>query len=551
MKKLKNIILSKHFLLGLIVIMCICNGILVYTHYDRIIYYDSSPEMQLAKLLFDERCFLSKNWFYSTEIRAFYMQWVFTPLFLFTDNWKTIRTVGTVVWNLLLTFSLKYALDGISSGKRNYVIAILVEMPLSWVWYWYTVINLYYIPMVFIIFMCLGGFIRYQKYCKMRYLMIPAVVAVLGGLNGIRGTLTLFIPLFLATVVLQLWRMINDVDIVREGYKHFEFTKIVNSFSTIASASFLLLLNITGYLINSKVFSQAYHFSSYENYKLVSLNFERIQQTLNGLLRIFGYGEGGSVRLFSIHGVSWLLASFILAVTIYIYIYIYYNLKDVVVMKPSDNTATQDNFGKFIILSCSSIAFFIHFFVQSFCNAPIEPRYYIPIFAMVFLVWGIYLGVDKNIFRKFFLLLCVTVSVIFCSAVTCKDFIYRDVVGKQLRDVVAYLDQNNYSAGYSEFNVGASLPELTSKHIPMYYTADWQSLKSQNWLEVNGVEKLDGKVFLLLSNSRYKKNLEKSTAIQEGRIAFQNKGYTVLEYDNNFVLWETVKKNVLINRITK
>ena len=85
----------------------------------------------------------------------------------------------------------------------------------------------------------------------------------------------------------------------------------------------------------------------------------------------------------------------------------------------------------------------------------------------------------------------------------------------------------------------------------MYYTADWQSLKSQNWLEVNGVEKLDGKVFLLLSNSQYKKNLEKSIALQGGTIAFQNKAYTVLEYENNFVLWETVKKKVMSNRITK
>ena len=548
---MKDIILSRRFLFGLMVILCICNGILVYIHYDRIIYYDSAPEMQLAKLLFAERCFISKNWFYSTEIRAFYLQWVFTPLFLFTDNWRIIRTIGTVIWNLLMTFSLKYALDAFSSGKRNYVIAMLVEMPLSWIWYWYTVINLYYIPIVFIIFICLGGFIRYLKYRKKRYLMISAVVAVLGGLNGIRGTLTLFVPLFLATVVLQLWRMINDADIVREGYKQFGFTKIENNFSTIAPASFLLLLNVTGYLINSKIFSQAYYFKSYENCKLIGLNFEQIQQTLNGLLCIFGYGEGGSVRLFSIYGISWLFAAFLLAITIYVYIFIYNKLKDIDTAKRTGNTATQVNYGKLIILTCSSIAFFIHFFVQFFSNAPIEPRYYIPIFAMAFLVWGIYLSVDKNIVRKVILLLCVTISIALCSAVTGRVFIKWDAVGKQLRDVVAYLNQKNYSAGYSEFYVGACLPELTSKHVPMYYTADWQSLKSQNWLEVNGVEKLDGKVFLLLSNSQYKKNLEKSIALQGGTIAFQNKAYTVLEYENNFVLWETVKKKVMSNRITK
>lgn len=58
---------------------------------------DMSSELVLARLLADEGSLISKNWFYSTELRVLNTQLVFMPLFLVFDNWHTVRVLGTAL----------------------------------------------------------------------------------------------------------------------------------------------------------------------------------------------------------------------------------------------------------------------------------------------------------------------------------------------------------------------------------------------------------------------------------------------------------------------
>lgn len=48
---------------------------------DLLLDDDMSAELILSELLSRERAILSKSWFYSTELRVFNMQLIFTPLF--------------------------------------------------------------------------------------------------------------------------------------------------------------------------------------------------------------------------------------------------------------------------------------------------------------------------------------------------------------------------------------------------------------------------------------------------------------------------------------
>ena len=56
---------------------------------------DDSAEMILANLLAREGGILSRNWFYSTEIRVLNNQIVMSLLFRVFKNWLVVRTLGT------------------------------------------------------------------------------------------------------------------------------------------------------------------------------------------------------------------------------------------------------------------------------------------------------------------------------------------------------------------------------------------------------------------------------------------------------------------------
>ena len=86
--------------------LSLCFGLAFsYLLFCRSGYLDSdmSSELMLAELLSREGGIISKNWYYSTELRVLNTQLVFAPLFLLFDNWHAVRVLGTLIlWGILL-----------------------------------------------------------------------------------------------------------------------------------------------------------------------------------------------------------------------------------------------------------------------------------------------------------------------------------------------------------------------------------------------------------------------------------------------------------------
>lgn len=195
---------------------------------------DAASELVLAKHLADSGGgLLSKNWYYSTELKVLCDQLAFELMFFLTDNWHLVRMGGTLILLGLLVLSVYY-------------------------------------------------FCR-ETGCRRNFPLLAALLSLAAGLLGFRLLLNLYIPLVLA-VLMYLWLnkgaslkkklllagtgtvtgaaligcVINQTILARQ-YCFQDFTQLsFAGFSFRGVENFLGgLLEILGYRAGAPVFSQA------------------------------------------------------------------------------------------------------------------------------------------------------------------------------------------------------------------------------------------------------------------------------------------------------
>ena len=117
---------------------------------------DNTAELVLAELLNREGGILSKNWYYSTELRVLNTQLVMAPLFSFFSDWHVIRAVGTGILLVILLLSWIFLCRSLSLGKYLIYLSPLILWPFSGMYMGFVLFGLYYIPHLVILFISLG-----------------------------------------------------------------------------------------------------------------------------------------------------------------------------------------------------------------------------------------------------------------------------------------------------------------------------------------------------------------------------------------------------------
>ena len=77
---------------------------------DRLTDSDISSEMLLARLLNEEHGLISKNWFYSTELRVLNIQIFYSFFFHIFRDWTMVRVATCIVSYLLMLVGYYYLL---------------------------------------------------------------------------------------------------------------------------------------------------------------------------------------------------------------------------------------------------------------------------------------------------------------------------------------------------------------------------------------------------------------------------------------------------------
>lgn len=108
---------------------------------------------------------LSSGWWYSTELRVFYLQPVYRLMLLFFPNdWYTAHVLGQAVWILFLIFAWRFLTKEMQLGGISYLIGVLaLVLPIGGQSLLFALYGGFYLPQMVLLCVTLALFIRFQR----------------------------------------------------------------------------------------------------------------------------------------------------------------------------------------------------------------------------------------------------------------------------------------------------------------------------------------------------------------------------------------------------
>ncbi len=467
---------------------------------------DDASELILGKLLASENSLLSKNWFYSTELRVLNTNIFYALIFKFTNDFFTVRMVSyLLMWIVLLLiyFGLCKALN---IQKNKVISACLLFIPFSDYYYSFVLSTAYYIPHIAVSFLTIMLLELYVNKKKTVYLIVGGLLAILAGLGGPRQILVTYLPLCLAAFFSCAFKKDDD------NY-FFKYSLIV------------LIASGVGFVVNNKILAKTFTFLSYDSIRFNTFDIERLVALVNGFILNYGYKTGEVLSSLTItNGVA--------AVCILLTVYaIYYPLKH--------KEEVSDTYYRFSLFVLFNYIIFILLYVCT--DMFYENRYYLPlIIFFVPLITLFFEEVDFQIFNiKKTVLYCV-----FILMVMAQGFAYAYSYNKfdsniEKREILKVLEDGDYTNGYASFWNGNVYTELSNGEIEVWVFQDIVLKETDNfddlyrWLQVkeHTSTKPSGKVFVLLSSDEYKATPLKKY-LKEENVIYNSTSYIMFGYQS-------------------
>ena len=461
------------FLLGIILITEI--ALLTYAtwrwgelHLDS----DDSAEMILSELLSRSGEIVSKNWYYSTEIRVLNTQLIMGTLFHFFTDWHVVRTVGTGILLVILVESFLFLCKATQIGEELMCFTPLLIWPFSPVYQDIVLFGLYYIPHLCIIFLTLGLILnRKEERRKIRF-GILLVLAFIAGLGGIRMLVICYTPLLFAAGL-------SKFPFVRTPHKKI---KEYLSFSALAA-----LACAFGYLINNKVLAKQYSFLSW-GIHFVAPQKSRFLDVIKSTFSVLGAGVPRDASLASIaRFMAFLLCIALLFMLIRLLCNWFYLEEE-----------TQ------ILLSFFTFSFLITAFVAVFSTQPWSSRYMIMPCIGFTVVLAAYFKCFPLSF-PFSRTICVflIVTELLTGVVQYRTVIQTNKYQK-IDAAYQFILDSGMEFGFGDWDASDMLTEISNGRIHLCKLIDFGTPQAWYWLMEKDFQKYArGKqVFLLLNNDR-------------------------------------------------
>ena len=442
---------------------------------------DESSEMILSSLLAKNGGILSRDWYYSTELRVLNNQIIFSTLLRVFDSWHKARLLS----NVLLYFILLTAAWGFcrSYGLRRwfpYVAAVLL-MPISMVYFKIVLKGVYYIPHIAMVFATLAMLIPFSsgnKRKKWLSIVFAALLAIAAGMGGLRMLLVCYLPLMTAAL----------------GYGlAMDWKENAKPYVTFAGIN--LLAAGAGYLLNRGVLSRIYTFRSYESVGYTTPTAQRLFDILSGFLEDLGY-KGGTLFSFAIVSCGVALGILVLAVCC--------------AVRMIRRRELYSDAAVFLgIYYLSAIGVFA--LLYSFTNMTYYSQYSLPIMVLSIPVCFAGFSVQKPVKPR--RISCGMILMTLAVALSGMGVYQtaKGMVNYEQADVAWYLLDSGYRNGYATFWNANVLTELTNGEIQVWDWGDQVFPDEQmnidemfQWLQLKSHETThpEGNVFVLLTKAQ-------------------------------------------------
>lgn len=496
----------------------------IKTRINFLLNSDDSSELILARLLSSENKLLSKNWYYSTELRVISAQIFYAFFFKIFDNWHKVRIASYICLYTTMIATYYFTCKKLKIQKYFFITAALLMIPFSNEYFMFTLKGAHYIFYISITFFTLGLCESYvaemNKNRQKIYIAIGLLCSIFVGMGGVRQLTILYIPLVLVASIIMISellvtnkKIICNLTLENKKYIIFSITSFIGS--------------VIGYIINTKVLSKIYSFSNWNDFSFTGFDISKLSPIIDGFLSSYGYTPG---KIFS----SALLCNFLCAcwliLTVGSCIYFLKNKKSV---EPAH----------FRLALFTVMAFTIFIAICMFTNFPYVIRYNVPIIVLsVPMIAVLFKNIKLHSFYKDIII------TIFVLLVACSGFIFCKARYKLdqtavLRDIVTVLQNEKYTEGYSTFWNANVLTELSNGAINVWCwppsSSDDHSIPVANiddtfkWLQLvnHDYTHPKGKVFLLFTKDEWENN-PWIGKLSTKHIIYQSDEYIVIGYEN-------------------
>jgi len=529
MKKIRNL-REKIIIFAGILLLIAGISMLIWINFMKqnySLHNDSAAELALSKLLSEEGGILSRNWYYSTELRILNTQLVYTPLFHIFENWATVRALGNLILYFIMIISYIFFTRQLSI-KRHLIIftlPFLLFMP-SGTFLDMIGVDTFYIPHIVMGFCYIGIYLKYfsikskdrikQLFCIIVYLLL----SFLCGMSGTRYLMNIQAPLLLAGIL--FFCLSNERKALRYNFTLSNFNNAVKSGSAKRAIVSIagIVVAMTGYFVNTKVLQQIYSFQNYSDKTFRAIDSEFISDigfVINGFLSLMGYRA--NVKFFSLAGLCNICILLFFIIVFYI---IVRNLLN------RQNSLTDAQLLTILFfLSSLFISIFLTLMTKELVN-----RYYIPVIIFYIPIVAIYLNKqDEYISDKIFCSSALLYILLLTTFITVSTYSKKDSSADK-QGATNFLVENNYTFGWATFWNADVFTYLSNGLFEVAHIYEPQSMTAFKWLSPKKYYEsgyYSGQVFLLLSESERLK-FQNAPVILEGVQVYQDAYYTIYIY---------------------
>lgn len=510
-------------LLGIIavIIILIYNFILTYTQGYKVITSDNSAELILGRLLAESNELISKNWFYSTEIRVFNINIIIAIAWKLFNTYDGVMAFSQMILLLLLYISQAYFYKVI--GCKYYLVwPIILLMPFSITYFLIVTFGLFYIPHICISFWVLGltiSALANNSRIKIK-LALSICISFLSGMGGLRQIVILHLPLLITSLLILIS---NEIAFNPKKWSTNSKNQILFCFSN----TFAVFL---GYFVNVKILRESYKFFNWNTVNFNKIDFQVFHQIINDFFSLVGFQDK---EIMSIGGIK---TAFSICIVIIFLIAIVYSVKHL--------NSTDEKMKLALLFSITTNICILMLYL--FTDMDYADRYLIPSFVFLFPICVFLFEDKKTIFTgmwKQAILIMLGVSIVMVSSET---FVFMKNWDRtsELRKVAECLESEGYDFGYATFWNANVLTQLTENKIEVCPILNTERLDKYKWLvsedTINHIE--NEKVFLLVSTDELQVGRSSNNLfLDDSKVIFADEQYSIYSFENSEEMYSYVQ----------
>ena len=487
-------------------------------HGDNLVSSDSAADLILARVLCRDGGFLSKNWFYSTELLTFDTQFIFKPCYaLFPNDWHKARLLAHSILMVIYLASMIWMIKVSKIGPKGLWAVAMCAFPIgygyvitmSWSWCYtaYFVLGFLTFGLLFILFR--------NPDKKIIFIVLLIIVSFFSGMRTIRAIMQINLPVLAAAVLLLLFRHFK-------GLLRIDGSKIRNIDKPFLKYSIIMLVaSLAGYVYNSVFLLRNYHYFSQNDESFWQpFSIHSILKVISDMIASYGWHE--KTMILSLEGISSCFALLLgVTTTVSVFLLLFKYTKHL-----TDN--------EYIIVLYTFINIIISVFVFAHCDiyaiwhwANLNPFGYLCLAIAVKYLCINFKPLQKMRYGIIFGALIFFVSL---SWLIGPYFGPGKMDNDTLIPVINWLEENGYDRGVATFWNSNVTTELSDGRIEMWTVRNIEKMNIYEWLQETSHSELpDGNIFVLINKKEY----ETLGPEIEDYIVYQCPDFTVLAFGEN------------------